>query len=69
MNREQYEMAAARIIETARKFVAARTALVQAQFVRHESPKVIVPLTLAEGEAADALREAVAHLDKAGEMK
>jgi hypothetical protein len=66
VNREQHEEAAARLIEAARKFVAAREALVEAQFVRHPPAEVTVPLTLAEGEAADALREAVALLDKAG---
>jgi hypothetical protein len=57
------ELDAARIIEAARKFVAAREALVEAKFTRHEKPSVTVPLTLAEGEAADALRDALAALD------
>lgn len=53
----------AAIIEAARKFLAARVALVEAKFTRRESSKVTMPLALAEGEAADALREAVAQLE------
>ena len=63
MNHE--ELAGAIIVEAARKFVTARTALVEAKFVRKEPPGVTVPLTLAEGKAADALRDAVAFLERA----
>jgi hypothetical protein len=47
------------VLMAAMDFVEARTALVEAQFTRHELPPITVPLTLAEGEAADALRDAL----------